>query len=225
MKTIIIAFIFFLITNLAQAYDVTQLLVDMRERFDKIDDYECVMVDYQSMDDKHENYTYNFYYKKPNKIRMDIIGGDNNIGTVLIYGKGKVKVKPGRGLLSHFTFTLDPYDRRILGLNGFTVHESAGDYFLDKHIENIDNFDSRLIEEDELYGIKTLVIELISKDIAQTASIAKELVWVDRERLLLLKFVFYDINGDIMQSTEYRNLNLNAGLKDELFRKTKYKRK
>ena len=225
MKTIITAFIFFIITGLAQAYDVTQLFVDMRERFDKIDDYECVMVDYQARDDKHENYTYNFYYKKPGRIRMDIIGGDKNTGTVLIYGKGKVKVKPGSGLLSLFTFTLDPYDRRILGLNGFTVSESAGNYFLDKHIENIDNFDVRLIEEVELNGIKTLVIELVSKDIDKTASIAKELVWVDSERLLLLKFIFYNINGRIMQSTEYKNLNLNTGLKDELFEKKKYKRK
>lgn len=225
MKSIITALILLLVANSAHAYNVKQLFVEMREKFNEINDYECIMKDYQSKGGKSERYIYNFYYKKPEKIRMDIIGGDNNIGTVLIYRNGKVKVRPGKGLLSLFTFTLDPRNKRILGLNGFAVNESAGDYFLDMHIENLETFEARLLREEELDGTESLVVELISKDLDKTSLIARELVWVDKEKLLLLKFIFYDAGGNIMQSTQYENLRINVGLDDELFRKTSYKRK
>ncbi len=224
IKLIILCAVLLLIANSAYAYNVKQLFIEMRQRFNEINDFACIMRDYQAKDGESERYVYDFYYKKPEKVRMDIIGGDKNIGTVLIYRNGKVKVKAGRGLVSLFTFSLDPRNKRVRGLNGFTVNESAGNYFLDMHIENLESFESRILREEKLDGDEALVIELVSKDLDKTDLIARELVWIDKERMLLLKFIFYDKDGNIMQSTQYENLKLNVGLNDKLFKKPSYKR-
>ena len=214
----ILCLVLFLLSPLC-ATGLKNVFYEMRESFNNVEDYKCILDDYQRKNDCTEHYVYSFYYKKKNFVRMDIIGGNKNIGTKLIHKHGRVRVKPGKGILSGFVFNFNPDNTLIRGLNGYRIHETTGEYFINRHIENTSNYIIKNAGEENHYGKKALVFNLYSKDPSLTFPIKQEKLWVDKCNKVLLKFILYDTKGQIIHKAEYKNMEINTGLKDEIFEK------
>ena len=201
------------------------ILFKMKERFEQIESYQCLFEAFTAKREKTKVVISRYFFKKPNMVRMEILKGKHK-GTVLLYKPHRVRLKLGKGLLSMFSFTLEPEDKRLIDLRGHGLHQSAWDWFIDQHIQLLELTESTFSGEETVDRTNTLVFMLSFKDPENIKFIAKETLWVDKEDFIPVKYILYDSEGIIIQSLRYRDIEINIDLKDELFKKfRKTKRK
>jgi len=70
----------------------------MRQNFNDIKDYNCIYKSYSRDGEKERNITFNYHFKKPKLIRMEVIEGGHP-GSIIIYNplknQNKVALKVG----------------------------------------------------------------------------------------------------------------------------------
>lgn len=197
---------------------IKNIFKELQEKFKKIDDYQCILETFVAKDDKSDKRIYNYYFKKDKQIRMEIVEGEDK-GTHLIYNEGKVKVKPGCGLSSLFTFTFTPDDKSICDLRGFGVHQSDWGTFIEEHLTYLKKYTGKIGGKEEVEKKEAMVIEIKSKKPEDTMSVAQEKIWIDTKEKIILKFEQYDQAGKLIRSNYFKDIKMNQGLKDELFKK------
>lgn len=201
------------------------ILIKMKERFEQIETYQCLFEAFTAKGEKTKVVISRYFFKKPKMVRMEILKGKHK-GTVLLYKPHKVRLKLGKGILSLFSFTLEPEDKRLIDLRGHGLHQSDWGWYIDQHIPLLELTDSTFSGEETVDGRNTLVYMLSSKDPEKTKFITKETLWVDKEEFIPVKYVQYDSEGIIIQSSRHRDIEINIDLKDDLFKKCrKIKRK
>lgn len=192
------------------------LFKELQEKFNKIDDYQCVFDAFVAKDDKTDRRIYNYYFKKDKRIRMEIIRGKNS-GVKLVYNGKDVIVRPSGIITSLFTFTFEPTDKKLCDLRGFTIPQSDWGTFIDEHIKYLGKCTSKISIKDTVNGQEIITIEIESGNPEETMSIAWEKIWVDNNGKMLLKFEQYDKSGKLIRANSYLDIKINSGLKDELF--------
>lgn len=57
--------------------------------------FSCILEVYNKAGNNEENITYEYYFQKPDKIRLEIMEGKDK-GTIIVYQNGRVRYKKGR---------------------------------------------------------------------------------------------------------------------------------
>jgi outer membrane lipoprotein-sorting protein len=193
----------------------------MKARFEALTDYSCSYNALVSDGRRTQKWTYRYFFKKPDLIRMEIVTGEN-AGVILIVRDGKVRVKPS-GLLSILSLTLRPDDRRIIDVRKNRPDQTSWGYFLDQHLRNQDLTTEISASQDILDGRPVLVYEITSQDPARTQGIAREKIWVAVPEDLLLRYEMYDRDGRLAMMSHFKEIVLDSGLPDSLFKDFKRK--
>jgi outer membrane lipoprotein-sorting protein len=213
-----------------QTVDVKGLFERMKRGFDQLEDYQCIYESYASNRKGLHKNTFQYYFKKPKLIRMEVKEGAH-AGTILIYNPilapGKVRVKMRnrlRGVVQKLFYGefIDLDDERVKGLRGYGIDESDWGWFIDKHLRiaesNGKTFEVEFGGIGETNGRGTLSYILTSRNPAETLSIKKEKLWIDKETHLPIQYRLYDSSGRLMQSCSYEQIIINSNLKDALFK-------
>lgn len=196
-------------------------LSKMRRSYDGLRDYRCVFDSFSSNGSESALVKYSYYFKKPSMVRMEILS-EKNKNTVLLYdGGAKVRVKPGSGVLSATSFSLEPDHSKIIDKRNNGVPQSTWGWLIERHEEWHNLIEQTGVSTETVYGRSAIVYELRSKQPETTALIATERFWVDAETHLPLKYIQYDSKGETIQSGSFYDVKINTGLKDELFKEFK----
>ena len=196
------------------------ILTRMKERFEKIETYQCFFQVFTAKGKKTKTVTAQYFFKKPKWVRMELLEGSQK-GTVLLYKPHSVKLKPGKGLLSIFHFTFEPENERLVDLRGYGIHETDWGYCIDQHLQRLEITDSQFAGEENVEGRQTLVFELLSQYPERSNGVAKEVLWVDKEELIPLKYVHYDTTGKVVLSALFKEIKINVELEDAFFERFK----
>ena len=209
----------------ARADFYTHTLMLMEAKFETIRDYRCLYRAYSAANGKSTDVSFEYFFMKPKKIRMETVNGKYP-GTVLLYDAEqkpeKVKVRVGSPFLALMQKAIygDYFhhrDKRVTDLGGFGVLESDWGWFIDIH-RRMDRYGRTDVKKMvEFNGRPALYYRLISTDPEQTMSIASEEIWIDPASYVPLKFVEYDRHGNVIRKGEYQNMAVDVGLTDDLF--------
>lgn len=191
-------------------------LKEMKASFERINDYSCTFESFSSNGEKSQSVSFNYFFKKPANVRMEVLTGKYS-GTILLYQGEEVKLKLTNIVLGLFTFSFLPDHRYVCDLRGNGLHNSDWGFFITEHFKMKDITESRFLGEEILDKRDVVVYELISKDPSRSRFVAKEHLWIDKEMNIIIKYMQYDVNGRLIQSGFYKHISLNKGLKQEVF--------
>lgn len=197
--------------------DLAKLFGEMKIRFSSIRDYSCEMQVYSASGKKTRLEYYNFYFKKPKQLRVEITGGENRGAVLLLKNPGNVRVRQKKGIGSLVTLSFRPDHPLVTNLRGYGLHQSDWGWFIDKHIELAGLFSGKFLREEKLHNRNTFVYELISSDPGRTLDFKRELLWVDDIWGLPLRYQMFDEKKKAVQTMMAWNIRLNTGLSDSLF--------
>lgn len=202
-------------TCMSQTY--RESLSRMHASVQALQSYQCMFVSFSRGPEKTDNVTFRYYYKQPGKVRMTAQTGKHE-GTILLYtGSGDVRVKPGHGIFSWFSYSFNPSHRYVCDARGNGVHQSSWGYYIDEHIKMQSQTKSVLVGVEQIQGRKALKYDLTSFDPAQTRSIAHEELWIDAQLFLPIQYKQFDSTGTLIQSGLYLECVLGPDLNDTLF--------
>jgi len=205
--------------GLVDPYDMT--LQGMKDRFESLTDYSCLFDSFVSDGRRSQKWTYRYFFKKPDLIRMEIISGEN-AGAILIVRDGKVRAKPA-GLLSLLSLTFRPDDPRVIDIRKNKPDQTPWGYYLDQHLQSLGLATVLSSSRDTLDGRPVLIYDIASQDPARTQGIAREKIWVAVPDDLLLRYEMYDRDGRLVIMAHFKDILLDQSLPDSLFKE--YKRK
>ena len=195
-------------------------LTRMKERFEKLETYQCFFQVFTAKGEKTKTVTARYYFKQPKMVRMELLEGRQE-GTILLYKPHRVRLKPGKGVLSIFHFVLEPENDMLVDLRGYGIHETDWGYYIDQHLQRLEITSSRFAGEEDVEGRQTLVFELISQFPERSNDVAKEVLWIDKEELIPLKYVHYDTSGMLVLSAQFKDIKIDAEFEDWLFERFK----
>jgi outer membrane lipoprotein-sorting protein len=205
------------VSVLGQELDMREIFSQMQKSFQKIDNYECIFENFVRKGDKSRRATYKYYFKKPNKVRLEVISGKCK-GACLLYSGKKVKVKLGSGILSLFTYSFSPDHKWVCNPRGFGLHQSDWGWYIDQHLRFLEHSVCEVIKKDTIDGKEVIFLEIVSQNPEQTVGIAREKIWIDWQHKIPIKYEQYDTTGTLIQLSNYKEIRLNCGLKDDLFK-------
>jgi outer membrane lipoprotein-sorting protein len=201
-------------SSMAQSYD--EALAKMRDTEHAIRTYRCTFVSFARGPERIDNTTFKYYFKNPGWVRMEALTGKIE-GTVLLYTGGDVRVKPGHGVFSFFSYSFSPAHKWVCDARGNGLPQSSWGYYIDQHMLMKPLTRSKFMGFDTVGAKRALRYELASTDPAQTRSIAAEQLWIDAQTFLLLQYRQFDSNGTLIQSGLYQDCVLDSDLPDSLF--------
>lgn len=188
----------------------------MQERTRALRTYTCRFTSFSRGPEKTDQATFSYYFKKPNWVRMEALSGKNE-GSILLYSGKDVRVKPGHGILSWFSYSFAPTHKYVCDARGNGVLQSSWGYYINEHLEMKHLTRSAFQSVETLDGRKALHFLLTSDDPQKTKSIAREDLWIDAREFLLIQYKQYDTTGTMIQSGFYQDCVIDSELNDRLF--------
>lgn len=192
------------------------LLVRMRAAFAAVNDFTCHYDTVSVGPERTDRVSYRLRYRAPGLLRLDVLDGRYQ-DSVLVYRDGVIRVRLGGSFMSRIPFTMDPEHRWMVDARGHRVYEASPGWFIDKHLSLLPHLGNCRITSSACDGRAAILVTAVSSDPARTQGIAREEIWVDRDRLVLLQFRQYDSQGRMVQSSRYRDLMINGGTDEALF--------
>lgn len=183
-----------------------ELLQMINQRFTALKDYQCQVISTSYKTGKPKQDGHKYFFKKPQLIRLEVnIGKDK--GAVAVYNKaGKVRAHAG-GLLSIFTITMDPNDKRL--------RDDDGSTFVDSHLGGT----IKDISEAVATGKATIIVSQTDQKVYQLhieRNNRKDIILIDNQLLLPIMWDTYQ-DGKISSKTEWKDLKVDLGLGENLF--------
>lgn len=215
-KPVHIAWLLICAAAAAHGQSYEEALAKMQSREQALRTYTCLFTSFARGPEKSEEVVYTYFFKKPSSVRMETRSGKYE-GTVLLYTGGDVRVRPGHGIFSWFTFSFEPTHKYIVDPRGNGVHQSTWRWYIDQHILLLPLTRSRQMGVDTVNERRALMYELTSEDPEKSRSVATERVWIDAQDFVLLRYEQYDRDGVLLQSGSYHDIVLDSELNDTLF--------
>lgn len=223
----VVVILLFCVSPLVSAEDKSfeKTLHIMKQRFEDVEDYQCIYQVYTARDGESRDQTFAYYFKKKKCIRMTLLTGRCS-GSVLIYHEGKhkekVRVRAGNPLMLMMQkLFLGEYlnldSRWVTDLRGNGVHESDWGWFIEEHQRLLSFGSGSYGGEIMVDGRLALYYELISSDPDKTLSVKKEELWVDVESYFPVRYIQYGKQGEIVRKALFRDLRFNSGIRDKWF--------
>ncbi len=197
----------------------------MQQTFQSLKDYHCIFESYTARDKKSLKIVFSYFFKTPKMIRMEVLEGIYP-GTIMLYNsevvKDKVRVQVGNPALAVLQkiFFGEYFElHRMVDLQGKGVHESDWGTFIGNHLKLLHLVKSKFIGEEKVNGKTTLFYRIDSDKPDKTMYIKTEEVWIDKKTYFPIKYIHYDTSGQVIRRSVYHNLEFNAGLHGDNFKK------
>ena len=201
------------------------ILAGMKDRLATTIDYQCRFETQSSNGDETRNVVLNYYYRRPARIRMEVLEGPYP-GSLLIYNgetdAGKVRVLAGNRLVAFLQrmiygeyFAVD--HEWVVDLRGNGIHESDWPHFIRTHEAYLSLGTSQFVREEILDGRSSYVFRLVSDAPDKTMAVKSEDLWVDAETFFPVRYFQYDDSGRLIRKANVRELRFNAGISERLF--------
>jgi len=190
---------------------VKVFLNNLEDAIYKMDTYKCKMFSENWKGKKHEYKITEFYFKKPNLLRMDVILGDKKGSVVLLNKDGKIRGKNSMGLRK----TLKPTDDRIKNIRGAAFMQSNLLDMLDRlkaHI--LERGCKATLTEEECMKRPSYHLHVEHKDADDPVTL--EEVWYDKNTYFVMKKIKYEGNTKVTDIV-WENPEINIPLDDSLF--------
>jgi len=190
-----------------------EIVTNMDNVFSRVNDYTCIADAHYKKGALKEDKVYKIYFKRPGLMRIEVLEGDPGAVAVL-REDGKVRGHKG-GWLSWIKLTVDLDHPLATTIRGHRMNQSHFGYMIGVMKKILVSEEARVIGEGEVEGQNVYVMEVVHEK--PRGDLTRELIYVDKETWLLKKILGYEGRREVVNVT-YRDIVLNPGLKDELFR-------
>jgi len=198
---------------LAQDQSPEACLDLIKARYRLIDDYQCRMEEFSVKDGRKEARIMNYYFKKPKLIRIDILQGNRAFdrGSVGVY-RGGDKVSGHRGgIMKDITLNISKDSSLATSIRGESMDRSDMATVIERFEFHVENSTASIREK-----ASHLEFEFIPSDPSLIDGITKDIIWIDRELMLIARSERYE-GTKLVQQVVWSEYILNAGLPVELF--------
>ncbi len=190
-----------------------EIVKNMDEVFSRVNDYICIADAHYKKGWAEEDKVYKIYFKRPELVRVEVLEGDP--GAVAVLRKdGKVTGHKG-GLLSWIKLTVNIDHPLATTIRGNRMNQGHFGYMIKMMKKILASEEAHVLGEEEIDGQKVYVMEILHEK--PRKDLTRELIYVDKNTWLLKKILGYEGRREVVNVT-YRDIVLNPGLKDELFR-------
>lgn len=212
-RRIILFLICFFITSLINInamstyqLNAKELLNALHSRLDSLQDYQYQNVYIRNRNGTKSTEGYNYFFKKPNLIRLEVTDGKDKGSLAILTNTGKVRAHAG-GVLGLITLTLEPNDKRLQNEDGFTIADSG----LQKIIKEIE---SRLTGNNSIVTIINNEKKLYQLQIDRGSF--REKIIIDMQMRLPIEWQTTQ-DGQFYAQIYWNNWRVNSGLSNSLF--------
>lgn len=194
--------------------DTDDIILRAIENYQTIETY---VVTLRSVKDGHVSEEIKYYYKKPGFVRMEFITPHK--GAVLVYNPetNKVRLRPF-GFLKPLVLTLRPDNSLIKSAKGHTVDESDIGALL-QTVSELQLHGVTEVHGEESVGGRPALQVFVEGEGAFTvdSDIHRYFLWLDKETLLPLRVLAYDLHGGLIEEVLMDDLEINRELSGSLF--------
>lgn len=231
----IILFIYLLFPSgglLAGKLSAADVVAQTHRSYDKVFDYQCIYITSNVNGEGIDKHTVRYFFKKASLIRIELLEGVVK-GFVAFYRDGEIRLKP-RGFLflkrmflpprKMFlpfgdAYTFDPGDRLVRSPGrGYRIDESGIDNLIDRADSWVRKGEAVLTKKELVFESECYLIEAIPTTLVGKNPITRERLWVDVETNLPLQYEVYEAGDRMVHSRAFKDLKVNIGLSDKLFR-------
>ena len=199
--------------NRIEMHNTGDLFKRIDASYKALDDYRCTLLS-QKEDNDEERMVY--FFKKPKQIRMELITPHK--GTIVTYKSDDplVYVSPFRWFRRLvLSFRLD--NPLVMSSNGHHVDESDMGSFIEMILRPaVINGEATILDANP-GSPDSYLINIDFKEETKGRP-DKFMVWVDKRLLLPVRIDSYYHDGRLMESVTFKDLIVNSGLLDEMFR-------
>lgn len=175
--------------------------------------FSCILEVYNKAGNNEENITYEYYFQKPDKIRLEIIEGKDK-GTIIVYQNGRVRYKKG-GVLSFIPLSLNVDDPIVLSIRRGRVNELSLEYIVDI----LTKYNPQSIKEVNILGYSCYVIEIgDSRDRLYNYSLQR--IYIEKNNFIPIQLEQYEnTNGqnELVHRRVYKNFKINPPIDEKIF--------
>ena len=175
--------------------------------------FSCILEVYNKAGNNEENITYEYYFQKPDKIRLEVIEGKDK-GTVIVYQNGRVRYKKG-GVLSFIPLSLNIDDPIVLSIRRGRVNELSLEYIVDI----LTKYSPQSIKEVTILGYSCYVIEIgDSRDRLYNYSLQR--IYIEKNNFIPIQLEQYEnTNGqnELVHRRVYKNFKINPPIDEKIF--------
>ncbi len=202
---------------------IQDILRKMEEAYEKVEDYQCICVTHQLSRFGKKMYTpkvLRLSFKRPDLMHAIGLHGVEK-GAEAVFRDGKVKGTHHRYVpFAVFTFDADSrmarsprHGLRLNECNLGGLIERANHYYREGKI--------KLIGREKIEGRECYCLVMVPKKKEGKHLIAKEILWIDKEKFLPIQHAIYEEGNRFAESRTFKGLEINIGLGDELFKPPK----
>jgi len=178
-----------------------------------VEDYTDTLTVHETSGTNSDDHTYNYAFKKPNLVKLDVTSGSNKGGGIVWTGGDKVSGHRG-GFLSGIHLKLDLHDKQVVSLRGDSIDTGTFAAMLDR----MKTIKGELTEAagPALAGVATDAVSLRVADPTANKGVTREVLYLSKTTHLPLRREQYV--GDAVVKTEtVSNLKTNVGLQPSDF--------
>ncbi len=200
---------------LAFASSGSDMLASAQERYRAVESYSVTLRSLGASE------TIRYYYKRPGYVRMEFVAPHK--GAVLVYDpfKKKAVLRPF-GLLKPLVMSLSPDNRLIRSSGGHRVDRSDIGYLLSLAEELRSGGSATVVGPEAVNGREAVLLCIEGgvegrSRVVVGGGINRYSIWLDKEILLPVKVISYDVGGAVIEEVLMDDLKVNIGLTDEFF--------
>ncbi len=217
MKTVkfrILVFLsFLLVISFSYAISYEEILQRVLSFYRNFQSFYCILEVYNKAGNTEENITYEYYFQKPDKLRLEVLEGKDK-GTTIVYQNNRIRYKKG-GVLSFIPLSLNIDDPIVLSIRKGRINELTFDYILDM----LSKYKPQSIKEANIFGYSCYVIEIgESKDRLYNYSMQR--IYIEKHTFVPIQLEQYEnINGqnELVHKRVYKNFKINPPIDERIF--------
>ena len=190
-----------------------EVLRRAEERFQTLQDYECLADTDATLGKKRDAGTYRIWFKKPHMLRVRVIRGKHRGSEVAQDARGAVRGHEG-GLLKPIVIRLSPTDKRLRGLRGLPVTEIDWGSFYAKCRERAGRPGARLALAPR--PSSEAPYELVVTYLDQGTAV-REVYRIDPQRWVMSEGEVFE-DGMRVDHIVFRDIRLDTGVAEKWFK-------
>ncbi|MCD6594839.1 DUF1571 domain-containing protein [bacterium] len=184
----------------------------MSAKWEQISDCTSRMESYTKLGKQEQNQTIDYYFLKPNWIRMKIVDGDN-IGAEIVYNPIDkiIKAKAG-GILGFITVKFSPDNPRVQSIRGHRIDHNNIGYIVNRWRKYLETYNVSISNDDS-----TITLNAVGIDTSKYYGAYSENITIDSKTYFPIHFEQFDISGQLIHRVIISNVQINVGLKRDFF--------
>lgn len=215
MKSIFLSTLLFilLITNISLGLYPDDIVQKTQNSYKNLSTFYSILEVYNRSGNNEEYIVYEFYFQKPDKIRLEVIEGKDK-GTTIVYQNSRIRFKKG-GVLGFIPLSLNIDDPLVLSIRKGRIDELSLNYIIDI----LTKYKVVSIKESNIFGYNCYVLEIgQSKD--RLYNYHSQKIYIEKESFIPVQLEQYENIAEqiiLVHKRSYKNIKINIPLDPKLF--------